>query len=57
MKTITGIYARNIETVKRVIVECKQRLMRAQPIQGFPHYWALIPIEPASLMRHKKDNH
>ncbi|MEO8771466.1 MAG: hypothetical protein ABI402_15325 [Ferruginibacter sp.] len=55
IKTITNSYAKNIEAFKRVIATCKRQLMRARPIEGFPHYWALIPVERKSPMQHKRD--
>ncbi len=54
-KTITQLsYARNIELLKKVIVECKRRLMRGRPLEQFPHYWALIPINPERKIYHKR---
>ncbi len=55
-KTLTESYAKNIEALRKVIVACKQSLMRGRPIGQFPHYWALIPIRPEEQMKHKRTN-
>jgi hypothetical protein len=55
-KTLQALsYASNIELLKKVIVACKQRLMSGKPLEKFPHYWALIPVEHKREINGKKD--
>ena len=55
-KAITKLsLAGNIEMLRRIIAECKQRLMKGRPIESFPHYWALIPVNPERKVYHKKN--
>ncbi len=55
-KIITESYAINIERLRKVIVTCKQQLlMRGKPLEKFPHYWALIPVEQKKDLRGRQD--